>query len=291
MAAVLLPLLTLCASATNLDAAEPDGGSTDRFGQRLAELKQRHDLTGFRIAVESPFIVIGDESQDQFDRHVEHTIRWAVTRLKEQYFQRDPEQVVSIWLFRDKVSYNGNVERHFGRRPTTPFGYYSPPDRALIMDISTGGGTLVHEIVHPFMAANFPACPAWFNEGLASLYEQCEDRKGKICGRTNWRLRGLQKSIADQKLGTLAELCATSDREFYNDSKGTHYAQARYLCYYLQEKGLLERYYRQFRNSVGEDPSGYQTLLTVLSPEDAKTIDAAALETEWRRFVNQLRFP
>jgi len=28
---------------------------------------------------------------------------------------------------------------------------------------------LVHEIVHPFMRANFPECPAWFNEGLASL--------------------------------------------------------------------------------------------------------------------------
>ena len=34
------------------------------------------------------------------------------------------------------------------------------------MNISTGGGTLVHEIVHPFIEANFPACPPWLNEGL-----------------------------------------------------------------------------------------------------------------------------
>ena len=40
------------------------------------------------------------------------------------------------------------------------------------MNIATGGGTLVHEIVHPFMAANFEQCPSWFNEGLGSLYEQ-----------------------------------------------------------------------------------------------------------------------
>jgi len=46
----------------------------------------------------------------------------------------------------------------------------------------------VHEIVHPFMAANFPDCPAWFNEGLASLYEQSSERDGKIIGLTNWRL-------------------------------------------------------------------------------------------------------
>ena len=50
------------------------------------------------------------------------------------------------------------------------------------MNIDTGGGTLVHEIVHPFIAANFPECPAWFNEGLASLYEQCGDHRGPDLG-------------------------------------------------------------------------------------------------------------
>ena len=46
------------------------------------------------------------------------------------------------------------------------------------MNIATGGGTLVHEIVHPFVEANFPGCPTWFNEGLGSLYEQSAERKG-----------------------------------------------------------------------------------------------------------------
>ena len=40
----------------------------------------------------------------------------------------------------------------------------------VVLGTSTGGGTLVHEIVHPFMRANFPNCPSWFDEGLASLY-------------------------------------------------------------------------------------------------------------------------
>ena len=42
---------------------------------------------------------------------------------------------------------------------TTPYGYYSAAHRALIMNIATGGGTLVHEIVHPFVRANFPQMP------------------------------------------------------------------------------------------------------------------------------------
>ncbi len=63
------------------------------------------------------------------------------------------------------------------------------------MDISTGGGTLVHEIVHPFIEANFPNCPPWLNEGLGSLYEQSGEVQGRIHGFTNWRLHGLQADI------------------------------------------------------------------------------------------------
>ena len=62
---------------------------------------------------------------------------------------------------------------------------------------SPGGGTLVHEIVHPFMRANFPACPAWFNEGLASLYEQSAEKDGHIRGLINWRYTALEKAVKD----------------------------------------------------------------------------------------------
>lgn len=38
---------------------------------------------------------------------------------------------------------------------------------------------------------------------------------------------------------------------------GTSYVQARYLCYSLQEKGLLMRYYREFVAHHKDDPTGY----------------------------------
>jgi hypothetical protein len=81
--------------------------------------------------------------------------------------------------------------KDFQSKPTTPYGYYSSTHKALVMNISTGGGTLVHEIVHPFIEANFPNCPAWLNEGLGSLYEQCGEVDGHIHGYTNWRLPGI----------------------------------------------------------------------------------------------------
>ena len=154
------------------------------------------------------------------------------------------------------------------------------------MNIATGGGTLVHEIVHPFVAANFPRCPAWFNEGLGSLYEQSGEMNGEIHGYTNWRLAGLQKAIRAGKLPSFESLCGTSDTEFYEKDRGTNYAQARYLCYYLQQKGLLQSYYGRFLASRDDDPTGYKTLKAVLRREDMDKF-----QKEWEAFVMKLRFP
>src|SRR4030095_2165746 len=152
----------------------------------------------------------------------------------------------------------------FGDTPTTPYGYYSSTHKALIMNIATGGGTLVHEIVHPFMEANFAGCPPWLNEGLGSLYEQCGDVDGHIHGFTNWRLPGLQNSIKAGTVPTFKKLLSMDISAFYDDDRGTNYAQARYLCYYLQQKGLLTRFYREFHAHQKDDPTGYKTLKRVL---------------------------
>src|SRR5204863_118348 len=131
-----------------------------------------------------------------------NTIAWASSRLKQEFFSRAPEQIVDVWLFKDDASYRKHARQLFGDSPTTPFGYYSHEHHALVMNISTGTGTLVHEMVHAFMPANFPGCPAWFNEGLASLYEQCGEKSGRIVGFPNWRLPKLQEAIRSGKVPT-----------------------------------------------------------------------------------------
>ena len=136
------------------------------------------------------------------------------------------------------------------------------------MNISTGGGTLVHEIVHPFVAANFPNCPAWFNEGLGSLYEQSGELDGEIHGYPNWRLPRLQEAIRHGKLGSFETLCHTTDNEFYEKDRGTNYAQARYCATTCSRRTCFKTYYRHFLANRKDDPSGYKTLKTVLKPDD-----------------------
>lgn len=246
-------------------------------------------IAEFQIVLQKPFVVVGDDSAGTVRRHAEGTVRWAVDRLKQDYFSQDPDHVINIWLFRDKTSYEQNTDDIFGQRPTTPFGYYSARHKALVMNIETGGGTLVHEIVHPLVAANFPKCPSWLNEGLGSLYEQCQDRNGHIYGLTNWRLHGLHEHLKDEKykMPTFEELTNTSTREFYDEDPGTNYAQARYLLYYLQEQGLLVKFYHEFRRSAKDDPTGYATLCKVLG---RKKEDMDAFQKEWTEYVLALRF-
>jgi hypothetical protein len=293
---LLFRLLGLLAAAAlaGREAGAADKGRTTHagsftkadFDKHLEQLQKKIPAHDFTVVLAPPFVVIGDESPDTVRHRSENTVQWAVERLKKAYFKQDPRQILDIWLFKDKDSYERNCKRLFGKTPDTPFGYFSQEDGALVMNISTGGGTLVHEIVHPFVAANFPNCPAWFNEGLGSLYEQCGELDGEIHGYTNWRLPRLQEAIRKGKLTPLETLCHTTDTEFYEKDRGTNYAQARYLCYYLQQKGLLKTYYRRFLANRKSDPSGYKTLKAVLERDDMDEF-----QRQWESYVLKLTFP
>lgn len=268
-----------------LTSVSTNGKFTDAdYAQHIMQLKQKLPNKEFHIVIQKPFVVIGDESAETVRKWSTGTIKWAADHLKQDYFTKDPSTILDIWLFKNETSYEKNALAIFGDRPTTPYGYYSSRNRALVMNIATGGGTLVHEIVHPFMAANFPRCPAWFNEGLASLYEQCGEKDGHIYGYTNWRLGGLQQAIRNKRVPSFKTLCSTTTNEFYNEDPGTNYAQARYLCHYLQERGLLVKYYHAFRRGADKDPTGFETLKKVLG-----TDDMTAFKQKWEASVAKLR--
>ena len=269
------PAITVEAMATSPD---PD------FARHVDELKKKLPSAEFTIVIQPPFVVIGDESEAVVKAHSENTVKWTVDRLKQDYFAKDPKEILDIWLFKDAASYERNALALFGEQPTTPYGYYSSRHKALIMNISTGGGTLVHEIVHPFVEANFPDCPPWLNEGLGSLYEQSGEVNGHIHGYTNWRLPGLQAAIKAGNVPSFKALMSLDSRAFYHDDKGINYGQSRYLCYYLQQRGLLVRYYRDFVNQQKNDPTGYKTLMRVLTVRDM-----TAFQRSWEKFVLSLQ--
>lgn len=265
----------------NADAPTPAVFNDADYARHVEQLKKKLPSREFEVVIEKPFVVVGDGGRRAVEEHARGTVRWAVTLLKQDYFTKDPKEILDIWLFKDSASYNRHATNLFGGKPTTPYGYYSPAHKSLVMNIETGGGTLVHEIVHPFVEANFPECPPWLNEGLGSLYEQSGEQGGHIVGYTNWRLPALQRAIRRGGLTSFKTLLALDGRAFYDDDpQGTHYAQARYLCYYLQERGLLTRFYRDFHAARAADPTGFDTLKKVLNETDMD-----AFQKRWEKFV------
>jgi hypothetical protein len=268
----------------DLEYGDPSQVFSDAdFAQHVIQLRPRVP-EGFTVLVEKPFVVIGDGHPVEVSAHARNTVRTTVELLKQDFFARDPDAIIDIWLFHDDGSYRRHARELFHHEPDTPYGYYSEKHRALIMNIATGGGTLVHEIVHPFVRANFPGCPAWFNEGLASLYERPTVRGGHIHGLPNWRIHGLKTAIGSRSTRPLAELMALDEGSFYGDRAAVNYAQARYLCHYLQQRGLLVDYYHAFYENRTHDPTGYRTLLAILGADDLDAFTA-----EWEAWVMQLR--
>jgi hypothetical protein len=260
-------------SQLHLAAAEP---TEKELGERAASLEKKLEGQGYTILIEPPFVVVGDQSAKAVKHLATGFLRTETQLLEKEYFTKRPEKLIEVWLFKNEKSFRKGAKKFFNDTPDTPYGYYSPDASALIMNVS-GLGTLSHELVHPYMEANFPDVPAWFNEGLASLYEQPSERKGHIVGLPNWRLPNLKKQIREATLPSLPKMMSTTRDEFY-EAQFDAYAMARYLVYYLQEHGKLKEFYDAFLADT-KDRTG-QTALAVVLGEDLVTF-----EPKWRKWV------
>jgi len=253
----------------------------DVFGDAVKEMREQLGA-GFLVRQSGIFICAGNLPKREFDAIVDGTVTRGAEALWGQYFVKKPTYPIRVYLFADKVSYDTYARALFGDADISPFGYYKPDKKALVMNIATGTGTLVHEMTHALMAPDFPDAPTWFSEGIASLYEQCRFAKGGLTGMVNWRLPVLRAGQQKKTTLPLAKLIATSREEFLDENLGVHYAQARYFCFYLQEHGKLVEYYRTFRDNYTGDPTGAKSLVKVLKKP------VAEVEKDWLKWVKGL---
>jgi len=154
-----LVALYVCACATA--SSDP----RDRFADHIAALRKRladKGLGKMQIRIEGPFVVVGDTSAAALEREA-RTVRWATSHLEADFFAARPAKILDIFLFHGANSYEHGVMTLTGERPDTPYGFYSKAQGGMFMNIATGGGTLVHELVHPYVEADFQNAPPWLN--------------------------------------------------------------------------------------------------------------------------------
>jgi hypothetical protein len=244
--------------ATNISTSGNIAKDTSVFNSDsvVNDLKQKLD-DSFVIKTQSCFVIASNLSENETNKIIKHTIASAEECFYNDYFTIKPDEIIKIFLFKNKETYiNWAKKLYDDEDDLSPFGYYKPSMKAMLMNISTGSGTLVHEMTHAFVRYDFPDIPSWFNEGLGSLYERCSLQNKEILGYVNWRLPSLQNAIENKSYTSLGKLIRTSDDEFYGERSGFNYSQARYLCLYMQEKGVLKIFYKNFRDRYNEDNTG-----------------------------------
>jgi len=271
----MVPILFLATSAAAAPPTDAD------LTQRKADLEKKLSSDGFTVVIEGPFVVVGDEGKKMTEKRAAGFMRWTIGLLEKDFFGKRPDKLIEVWLFKNEKSFRAGAKKYFGDDPDTPYGYYSPDRDALVMNIGPGAGTLSHELVHPYLEANFPNVPSWFNEGLASLYERPIEKKGHIWGLPNWRLPNLKKEIKAKTLPSMDVLLKTTRDGFY-EANFDSYAYARYLLLYLQEQGKLHAFYEKFVADT-KDPTGQAALEAVLGQ------DLATFEPIWRKWVIALQ--
>jgi hypothetical protein len=242
--------------------------------QRVREETMRKLGTQFSSIVHTPFVIVGDLDSTKLERVYRETIMPAGRALTIAFFDRAPDQPVTIVLLSGDDAYERCASALEGHRRAAYAGFYERKERRLLVNLDTGEGTLAHELTHALAHFDFPEMPEWFDEGLASLFEEArfsEDRL-HITGRGNWRSRDLLPAIRNNSLRPLEAL--VGEAHVRADRQAIDYAQARYFCLYLQQRGLLESFYRKFRLNVASDPTGLKTLRGLLGVNDLASVDA-----------------
>jgi hypothetical protein len=236
---------------------------------RIAELGE----TDWTVCVHPPFVLAGDFPAEELDQIYDETIAPAVRVLQIDYFDQEPAEPITILVTASEDAFR-RMAGHFGRTRRTEYsGLYYRAQRTILVNWQSGSGTVTHELTHALAHADFPTMPEWFDEGLASLHEEAElSAEGRhLLGRDNWRVRFL---VEAEKRGCWKSVAQLLDQPFADpDVAALDYALARYLCLFLQERGLLPAYYRKCRSLSDSDPAGRTALVKLLQSNDLNDLD------------------
>ncbi len=287
----LLPVFMVEATPPAPVPAPPAGSKTlaaldfkTALGVEAALVRAQLPST-FTVRAASPFVVASDLPPGELDRVIAQTLLPAHRALNARYIRRQPAAPVRVYLFAGPTSL-AVLSRILWKDDTPPVYGYSRKDRnMMVMDISTGGGTLVHELTHVMMWADFPAVPNWFNEGLSSLHEAVQLFPDRLQGLPNWRGGVLREVLRKGRLRPLSEL--VSDPDFYGKGSDVNYAHARYFCLFLQDRCDLKRFYERMKAAPPKT-----TPATALATAAAVcALPESRLETEFQAYLQKALVP
>ena len=229
--------------------------------------------SGCRLIIRPPYVIAGDVSETELDRLYSETVLPVTSALWRSFFDQKPDKPVTIVALSSQTSYGTAAADLDGYEPLAYAGYTQRDQRRIVVNLSTGQGTLAHELSHMLALFDFPEMPEWFDEGLAALHEEASfsDDGLTLVGTSNWRSRILREALEHDQLPPLASVIRNP--AFRGEGEGLNYAMVRCFCHYLQERKLLCHFYRKFRSGSERDPNGITTLCELLGAASIDDVD------------------
>ena len=201
-------------------------------------------------------------------------------------FQNKPQQPLYIVLLTTADSpkvFRGGVGGFYNAGAATLFCSDMPVNKLLRTDV------VIHEFTHALhyadMAARHQEHPIWLIEGLATLFES-SDRNGTVAPRHNHRLEVVQQAARQGRLLAWTALMNLNHPQFMMQAQ-LAYAQARYMLFYMHEKGLLKRFYDEY--TAGENYARDRAAIDSFQVVFGKPIEE--VERDWKQWLLKREVP
>ncbi|MCB1308253.1 MAG: hypothetical protein KDK30_08750 [Leptospiraceae bacterium] len=271
-----------------LTAAEYDVQKRSELEEFDTVLKQKFG-NGFRLHATKHFNIACECDRAQM-RQLEEWITVFYESVYPRYFRYEINRTFRIIYF-------ANRTRFIRITGMEVYGFYRSYEQTLYTYVGSGPGTLWHELVHAFIAANSRRTYVrqWFDEGFASFYEMAAVRNGTFFeGYTNWRHPALRAAIRDKKL---LPLRAALRGERLAPEFG--YAGARFFFCYLWINGWMEKFVQAYlyeilpRYPADQLDAAIHAQLEIISgmslEEMERDYHRLALELEKNQKLNRMR--
>ena len=227
----------------------------------------------FRIVIRAPLLIAGDLPESTLQKLHGDVIGPVSRALRETYFHEVPRDPITIVICSTEDLFRQLAHDWDGHLDAGYHGYYQRDKRRILLDLEAGNGSLAHELTHALSHADCEQLPEWFDEGLGGLHEEAAfSADGKrLIGLNNWRCKLTRQA---EKSGRLPRFEALTDpTTFRSGDVGLNYAVARSVCLFLQDRGLLEKYYQELRTRWPSDPNGLSTLCQVLGAKSPTQVE------------------
>ncbi len=202
-------------------------------------------------------------------------------------FEHKPEQPIYIVLLRAEDS-----QKVLGRRVG---GFFNRASNALFCGDMPAyrllrASVIIHEFTHALhwadQAARKQQHPIWISEGLATLFETAKWVGDRWMPQHSYRLGIVQRAIKLNRWTPWADIMKMNQLQFMMQAQ-VNYAQARYMLFFMHEKGYLKRFYDEYTNATGYE--GDKTASESYEVIFGKPL--SAVERDWKAWILEQEVP